>query len=200
HQQVTFNLLQGIQDNTYHDQQRSSAIKLCEVLSYSGIHGERRKYGDDHQEQRSRQCDPRQYGIQKFGGLLAWLHTRNKTAIPFQVICDIICIDRDRSIKEGEDQYHGSEQQAVLPRIRIAESISNVSSDVTVFPNTCKKCRNKHQRLRKDDRHNTCRVQLQRNKVTLASVELIANNLLGILYRHPSGRLRKHDHTYYNKE
>ena len=46
HQQVTFNLLERVKDNTNKDQERRASVKLSEVLRYACTHGKGRHDGD----------------------------------------------------------------------------------------------------------------------------------------------------------
>ena len=94
-QEVAFDLLESVENNSDENQQRGTSEKEGELLADAQLRCERRQNSHDSKEDGARKCDSRHDGVQIAGGLLAGFHTGNETAVLFHVLGNFVWIDND---------------------------------------------------------------------------------------------------------
>ena len=113
HEQVAFNLLQGIQHHTHHNQEGGAAEELSELL----VHAEQTHDGgkDSHntQENRTGQGDAGHDLVDILRSLLAGFHTGDETVVLLQILRNLLRVDGDCRVEVGEGNNHQEEDDIV---------------------------------------------------------------------------------------
>ena len=102
HEEVTLDLLQSIQYNAYHDEQRRTAEELREAHRDAKQASKRRHDSDEGEQDRSRQRDATHDSVDVLSRLLTRFHTRDESVVQLQVLCHLNRIDDDRGVEIGE--------------------------------------------------------------------------------------------------
>src|SRR5665213_629016 len=119
HQQLRFDLLQGIQYYGNHDQEGCSPIKRGKTLSYTCPLGKPGKDADHSQQDSSRQRDLIHHGSDEIRCGLSWFHTGNKTVIAFEIISNLLGVKDERRVKKSETDHHDGIESHVYKIARI---------------------------------------------------------------------------------
>ena len=102
HQQMAFNLLQRVKNNTDHNQQGCASKELGELLVDAEQPCKSRHDGNKRQENGTGQRNLGENVIDEFNRLLTRFHTRNKAAVLLHIIRNLLGIEGKGGIKIGE--------------------------------------------------------------------------------------------------
>ena len=189
HKQITFDLLERIEDNTDEDQEGSTSEEAREGVVDTHLDSSCRKDRDETEEDGARKGHPVKDIIEILHGLLARLYARDESAVLLHVFGHHLRIDRDSRVEVREDDDEDEEYQ-VIPESRIVAE-GGCKSPGPVAER--EEHREEHERLREDDRHNACSIDLQREILADTAILLVADNPLGVLYRNFADSLDQSD-------
>ncbi len=123
-QQIAFYLLKGIQNYPDHNEEGCSAKELSKIPTHSKAASYGRKNRDDSQKYSTWECDSINYSSNVLTGLWTWFNSWYKAVIPFHIIGNLIRIDGDGCVKEGENDDQTRKEYTVLPACVIRKGIN----------------------------------------------------------------------------
>src|SRR6516225_2451834 len=121
HQQLGLDLLQGIQDNTYHNQQGSTSKEGRKALGHVEALG--KAWQDTYQSQQNStwKRDLIHHGSNEISSGLSRLYTRNKTIVTLQVISNLFWIKYQGRVQKGKCNDDDRIDDHVKKILRIGE-------------------------------------------------------------------------------
>lgn len=115
HHKVAFNLLEGIEDDTYENQKRCSAEELGEVLADAKESREGGKDSHNAEENRSGESDARHNRVEILSGLLTGLYTGDEAIVALHVFSHLGGTHCDGSVEVSEG-YNEHEVDKIIPK------------------------------------------------------------------------------------
>ena len=200
HQEVAFDLLQGVEHNAHKNQQRGSAVEVRETggdvheRSHDGGHD-----GHDAEEDGTRKGDSRHDGVQIFSRLLAGLDSRNEATVLLDVFRHLVGVHRHSRIEIGEGDDHEEEHKVVPETVDVGEGCGK-SREGFRLSETSDGDGQEHNGLGEDDRHDASGIHLQRDVLTHTAVLTVADHALGILYRNLARALHEGHSANHHEE
>ncbi len=154
-----FDLLKGIEDNSYHDQQRRTTKKRCKGLCYPELLCYTGQNTDERKEDGSRQGDAVHHLSNIVCRRLTRLDAGDEPVVLLQAVGHLLGVKNQRSIEEGKCDDHDNINQHVPNVAWVIEDACNSFSRLNVGKR--KKRGQEHDGLGKNDGHDTGGVYLE---------------------------------------
>ena len=133
HHQVRLNLLQGIKHDTHHNQQRSAAKELREILADAEETRKCGEYSNDTEENRSWQSDTGHNRIKIFSSLFAWLDTGNEAVVTLHFFSHLSGAHGNGRVEIGES-HNQDEVNEVVQKPLISEKVAKKPVEPSLPP------------------------------------------------------------------
>ncbi len=193
HEQLAFDLLQGIENYAYHNQQRGAAKEGGKVAVDVHRSGDAGHNAHDGKEKRARQGDTVHYRADVIGGGFTGFYAGDETVVLFHFIRHLRGVEDERRIEEGEHDHEYCIDQVVPGIGMIAEDADEGGSVRALRSEAYCGGRDKHDGLGEDDGHYTGCIHLEGNELAHPAVLFIANDAFCIVHGYLARALYQQD-------
>ena len=187
--QLSVDLLHRLQTNADDNEERRAAEGHLRTRQLQRDDRQGRQEGDDHQVQRAGRRDSVDHIAQVLSRGTARAIPGDEASVLLHVVRDLIRVERDRRVEEGEEQCHqGVDRQVERGALREVRR-NPLDPPVLGLAELGNHRRQRQDRRREDDRDNAGHVDLEGDVRGRATVLTTTDHPLGVLHRDAALRL-----------